>query len=73
MSSPESTITVAGLCTLRALPGTHLGRSLAIPPIPNWKRPVRLVKKDVIAATKNIARSNVLIVRHEINLLIYSN
>ena len=70
MSSPESTTTAAGLCALRGLPAIRLefffGNS-------NWKRPVRLAKKDVIAAIENIALSNVLIVRHEMNLLIHSN
>ena len=41
------------------------GVSLAVPPILNWKQPVHLVKKDVIAAIENIARSNVPIVYYD--------
>ena len=39
----------------------------------NWKRPVYLAKKDVIAAIENIACSIVIIVCHKINLLVHSN
>ena len=49
------------------------GTSLVVPPIPNWKQPVRLTKKDIIAAIETIESLNVLIVHHVLNLLMHSN
>ena len=64
-SSPELMTTVARLCALRRLPGPSLGCFFGDSLHRIGSGPSVLAKKDVIIAIENIARSNVLIVRHE--------